>query len=662
MSGPSDLARLTVTIDKADEILLSPEIKDVDVGSGRLRPTVAKAISIIAVQMSGSGVAQTIAEGLTATTSGGYFSVPINSEDEYIRLYRNEAGAPVLAGTYPSATAAKKAIAGANEAKQVAAQASAKADEASEASDEAVLLADKASSGVAIVQGLIQSSSYPSVEQVLLDIVDPEDNRLAALTEKRLTTPAFEIASEGGTTVIRDADRNVVVSLTKKKLSTPAFEALSEGEATVIGDAEGAVALYSDSKRTVVGQLEIQVTTSPGLFITDPEGAQLVPEDVPEPEPTPTDPFADGLMLASVIATAEDLDTTLYLRNLLPNRSLAEDVVATVSSTTTVATETGQALQLNAQKFGPAAVLNLRSVSNADARKLMNLKLVGVAAQSVPVAIKVLILGDSIANRQGGTLLKLYLQALGINPVFIGTMKGSSSATPTGNALGELGEAREGWKTGDYTNASTDRALIIAPGDELAYLAMSKADQRDRNPFARAATGSDSTSIVRNGYVFDPAFYQSRFNLDTPEIVLHMMGTNNARASSLTEIYDQVLSDDTLIHSQIRAAWPSAKIIRTLPGTAYDSARNKVWEESYLPMIRGMEKSAANRADSKVIIAPVWAMMNPECGYEFTAGTIGDDGFYTSGWSDPIHPYGSSRAQLYRALTPYVAAAALNLI
>ena len=343
----------------------------------------------------------------------------------------------------------------------------------------------------------------------------------------------------------------------------------------------------------------------------------------------------------------------------VPNRSLAEDVVATVSSTTAVATETGQALQLNAQKFGPAAVLSLRSVSNADARKLMSLKLVGVAAQSVPVAIKVLILGDSIANRQGGTLLKLYLQALGINPVFIGTMKGSSSATPTGNALGE---AREGWKTGDYTNASTDRALIIAPGDELAYLAMSKADQRDRNPFARAATGSDSRSIVRNGYVFDPAFYQSRFNLDTPEIVLHMMGTNNARASSLAEIYDQVLSGDTLIHSQIRAAWPSAKIIRTLPGTAYDSARNKVWEESYLPMIRGMEKSAANRADSKVIIAPVWAMMNPECGYEFTAGTIGDDGFYTSGWSDPIHPYGSSRAQLYRALTPYVAAAALNLI
>ncbi|MNH22315.1 hypothetical protein D3C79_821670 [compost metagenome] len=192
---------------------------------------------------------------------------------------------------------------------------------------------------------------------------------------------------------------------------------------------------------------------------------------------------------------------------------------------------------------------------------------------------------------------------------------------------------------------------------------MSKTDQRDRNPFARAATGSDPSSIVRNGYVFDPAFYQSRFGLETPDIVLQGLGTNDVRDRTAATIYSHVLSNDTIMHDQIRAAWPNAKIIRFVPGTAVSADRNALWTSHYLPLIRAMQKSIADRADAKPLLAPLWALTNPDVGYSFsTAGAADEDGFYAVDWSDPVHPWQASRVATFQALAPYIAAAALNLI
>lgn len=51
-----------------------------------------------------SGVYATTAEGLAATTSGRYFSVPSSSNYEHLILYRNNAGAAVEVKRYPSST------------------------------------------------------------------------------------------------------------------------------------------------------------------------------------------------------------------------------------------------------------------------------------------------------------------------------------------------------------------------------------------------------------------------------------------------------------------------------------------------------------------------------------------------------------------------------
>jgi hypothetical protein len=102
MSGPSDLARLSDTIDKANELLLSDQIKIMDVGDGVMRPTNAKVLADLSVQMSGAMIYLTTAAGLAGTASGGYFSVLSAASDEYVILYLNNAGAAVEVKRYPA--------------------------------------------------------------------------------------------------------------------------------------------------------------------------------------------------------------------------------------------------------------------------------------------------------------------------------------------------------------------------------------------------------------------------------------------------------------------------------------------------------------------------------------------------------------------------------
>lgn len=75
-----------------------------------------------------------------------------------------------------------------------------------------------------------------------------------------------------------------------------------------------------------------------------------------------------------------------------------------------------------------------------------------------------------------------------------------------------------------------------------------------------------------------------------------------------------------------------------------------------------MQQAASNLAYSKLTIAPLWAMTDPESGYAVPSTAPGSDGFISGDWSDAIHPVGSSRSALYAALAPFVAAAAINLI
>ncbi|WP_286912155.1 MULTISPECIES: hypothetical protein [unclassified Pseudomonas] len=107
MSGAEDLARLTQTIDTANELFLSEEIKMVDVGGGVQCPTNAKVLADLSTQMSGALIYTSTALGLAGTPSLGLFSVLFRVSDEYIILYQNVGGVAVEKDRYPNSAALK---------------------------------------------------------------------------------------------------------------------------------------------------------------------------------------------------------------------------------------------------------------------------------------------------------------------------------------------------------------------------------------------------------------------------------------------------------------------------------------------------------------------------------------------------------------------------
>ena len=109
MSGAEDLARLTQTIDTTDELLLSPEIKMVEVSPGVFRPTNAMVMANLSTLLGGAMPYPSVAEGLAGTVDGTNFSVLSSALDEYVNVYRNVSGAAVFVDSYPNAKATQMA-------------------------------------------------------------------------------------------------------------------------------------------------------------------------------------------------------------------------------------------------------------------------------------------------------------------------------------------------------------------------------------------------------------------------------------------------------------------------------------------------------------------------------------------------------------------------
>lgn len=108
MSGPSDLARLTKTIDTTDELLLSPEIKMLEVSPGVWRPTNAMVMTNLATLLGGAMPYTSVDLGLIRTVDGTNFSVLSSAEDEYVNVYRNVGGAAVFVDSYPNSKKVKQ--------------------------------------------------------------------------------------------------------------------------------------------------------------------------------------------------------------------------------------------------------------------------------------------------------------------------------------------------------------------------------------------------------------------------------------------------------------------------------------------------------------------------------------------------------------------------
>lgn len=461
---------------------------------------------------------------------------------------------------------------------------------------------------------------------------------------------------------ILDDEDVLLGEITPAGFSVDGLSLRQDETGTGLYDEDDAVILHSSPERVLLGNLEIRPSAYPGIAVVDEEDVLLNDLSAPDsPQNQSSDPFANGLLFEPVIATAANGGAKIYTQGLLTRRELAPSVVASLSSAINEVSETSPVLSVDASRFGSTATLNLRPVDQPDNRRLMTLTLKDVPAQNPPITKKVLAIGDSIMNYSGPLLLEQYAGQLGLSIQWIGTLKSSVSVEL--NADGPLAEGRSGWETGDFTFAVTDRAYIVEPGAEAAYMAMDKAAKVRYNPFLRVATSGDDPTLVRNGYIFDCAYYQARFGLETPDLVIQALGTNDTRDRSSDSIYNAAYENDLIIYRQIKAAWPNAKIIRTLPGTSTTTDRNALWTSHYVPLIRAMQAARATFNSQKVCLAPLWAMTATDSGYFVTAGRpIGPDGFRVGSWDDPVHLYDATRRGYYKTLAPFVLASILNII
>lgn len=410
------------------------------------------------------------------------------------------------------------------------------------------------------------------------------------------------------------------------------------------------------------GAVSSRRTPGDEMVVTDPLGFVWCDLKKPGGPEAKTQPSTIPLISGPICGVQGEY-TSIYVRNILPVRSDTNLVRGTIASRSQpeIITSTDE-IKFKTEDLGPQTYLYLRSELTSASRTRLTLNCVS-APNPGSGSGAILTLGDSIQNRQGGTQQKQFLESWGYTPTFVGTINGSSAVDDPDNATGELGEAREGWETGDFTYSVTDRVSIVEPGGEAAYLASSKATKWPINPFLRAATGADDPNIVRNGMVFDPTFYQSRFGIATPKIVNIALGTNNVRDRSATEIYSNAYSDLLLMVNQLRAAWPSAKIVMSCPSTPRDNTRDPLWETKYVPLLRAMLQVRNDAASANVMVFPVWAHVTQEAGYTITSPVTDPlTGAVTGALGDAIHPRESTRQQMQKAYAKFFACVLANLI
>ena len=105
MSGQQTIQELDRIVGTTNELLLSPEVKMMEVSPGVWRPTNAMVMANLATLLGGAMPYTSVALGLEGTVDGTNFSVLSSAQDEYVNAYRNSGGEAVFLDTYPNKTA-----------------------------------------------------------------------------------------------------------------------------------------------------------------------------------------------------------------------------------------------------------------------------------------------------------------------------------------------------------------------------------------------------------------------------------------------------------------------------------------------------------------------------------------------------------------------------
>ena len=518
-------------------------------------------------------------------------------------------------------------------------------------------------------------TSAVAAEAVLREAADDGlDERATDLEALISTTDADTIAGY----VIEDVDQNAGFQLSRDFLSmrfgggTMAGDTL--GGATTIStwDGESSAVLDGDglSSDVIVGNLRLAVGNDLTVDYDDIEGIGAAFCD-PDgnfynhmlPDGTWANPTSVGgapilgppnlnVLHGGALYLLPDLPQTFFPAMLFPIRADAARVLVEVASGDFVASA-HEPFTIDPALLGTSGVLAFArsdTTTTARTRIVLDVNVATIAASSP----KVLMIGDSITNRQIPRFINERLTALSITVDWIGTVASSASGSDNADATGPLAEAREGRAYGDLVYSVLDgEATPLPVGDEATYLALSKADKLAFNPFLREEVGSEP-DIARNGYVFDLRFYLDRFGFDDPDIMICALGENDA-GERPTEAAADVLDAATIVLAQARAAVPTMKIALTMSGNANAPLGDSRWAVK-AGCIRSIIQAVREADDPLISVISAWTNVSPTEGWSVTGATTDPaTGIQTSTISDVIHPVGTARVQFAAALAAYIA-------
>jgi hypothetical protein len=269
-----------------------------------------------------------------------------------------------------------------------------------------------------------------------------------------------------------------------------------------------------------------------------------------------------------------------------------------------------------------------------------------------------IVIGDSIPEFVGiiqATSRAFALANVTYNP--IGTVDCTEADAIFGSTNPMKGEGRGSRKTSNYSYRAGVDALTpcdpLAVGGEAAYLALSTADKRAKNPFLRATTSGDNPAWVFNGYIFDLAFYLQRFGLPTPDFIVFNLFTNNITQVGLPADSAGLLQDYAAMIGMCRLALPNVPIglvADPLPYTQTDDLR---WTQQALA-IKLLEQVAA--ANTKVSLIPCHAFCSQDEGWALLdLSTDAVTGVVQSVITDDVHFRGDAKEKAGAVIAAWAA-------
>ncbi|MBR2268335.1 hypothetical protein [Sphingobium sp.] len=367
----------------------------------------------------------------------------------------------------------------------------------------------------------------------------------------------------------------------------------------------------------------------------------------------------DPIIAGSHLFLVEGRPLPFYPQTLYADRQAVNDRVTTIRSVGSGKSDLcGPMHWLRAEEFGATATItsrtNTKDAPDKQEQFASDVTIVkGPPRGSGPFIIAPT--GDSMQDEDTVGYIAQALLSFGHSSVVsIGTRNTTSTGT-------YKDEGRSGWQIADFTGENNRYPGIAdTPEAWTAYMNMSEADKRLRNPFLRLSLPSDPPDrkfLGLDGQYWTPdyRFYLNRAGLPDPDAIPLIAGTNDVYQAGGVAAADRIIRSFNIMLDTMRAACPNAATLIVQVGYSRTQDQDDRWaNEVRIAQVATLKAINAYRranGDTKNWYVAAYQHQNPEDGY--ATNLVSTDiltGTQLRVISDGLHPIDQGRAQLAAAI------------